>query len=133
MALLAAFTSDLHRSTIQVQFADEQLRGLMRARTGVVQKQQQRVISTSLIGCSVRGAKKSVHMRLFQVRQQSLAGFFERDGTNLATPSDMFWAVLSDKPGQGMNRSQALVAGWNGTSSGLFQVRQEEAHHICRQ
>jgi hypothetical protein len=59
MPLLATFTSDLHRSTIQVQFADEQLCALMRARTGVVQKQQQCVISTSLIGRSVGAAKCS--------------------------------------------------------------------------
>jgi hypothetical protein len=89
------------------------------------------VIAATLGSLAVWRCQECIHLRFFEVGNDCLAGLFERDGTNLTTPGNVFRAVLSHEARQRVNRSQPLVACGNRTLSRLFQIGQEEAHQIC--
>jgi hypothetical protein len=57
---------------------------------------------------------------------------FERDGTQLATPLNMLWAMQRDKVCESVNCSQALVAGSDAAISLLLQVTQKKPCEIRR-
>src|SRR5215472_7112474 len=102
----------------------------MGARSGVIKKQQQCMVTATLYRLTVRSSQQRVHFWLVQVRNHSLVRLLKRNRANLSTPGDVLWTVFSHKPSQSMNRSQALVACGDGTFSGLLQVGQKEAHKI---
>src|SRR5207237_9824898 len=114
-------TANNQHTTHHIQFADEQLCGFLGASSGVVEKQQQRVVATTLSGLTVRGAEERIHLRLVQRGDDRLGGLFKRDGADLTTPGNVLRTMLADEASQRMNRRQALVGGGNRTLSGLFQ------------
>ena len=122
LPLFATFAANFHRTTHHIQFADKQLCGFLGASSGVVEKQHQRVVATTLSGLTVRGVEERIHLRLVQRGDDRLGGLFKRDGADLTTPDNVLRTMLADEASQRMNRRQALVAGGNRTLSGLFQV-----------
>jgi hypothetical protein len=132
LPLFATFAADFHRATRQVQFADEQLCSFLGASSGVVEKQQQSVVATALGGLAIWDAQQRIHLRFVQIGNDCLAGLFERNGTDLAAPSDVFRTVLSHEASQSMNRGQPLVPSGDRTLPHLFQIGQEESHQIRR-
>ena len=76
LPLFATFAANFHRTTHHIQLADEQLCGFLGASSGVVEKQQQRVVATTLSGLTVRGAEERIHLRLVQSGDDRLAGPF---------------------------------------------------------
>ena len=132
VTLFATFAADLRGAACQVEFAHEQLCGFLGASPGVIEKQQQGVIAATLGSLAVWGCQERIHLWFIQIGDHCLAGFFERDGTDLTTPGNVFRTVLSHEARQRVNRSQPLVACGNRTLPRLFQVCQEEPHQIRR-
>ena len=66
LPLFTAFAANFHSTTHHIQFADEQLGGFLGASSGVVEKQQQRVVATALSSLPVGSAEECIHLRLVQ-------------------------------------------------------------------
>ena len=94
MTFFTTLAADLHRATGQVEFANEQLCGFLGASSGVVEKQQQSVVATALGRLAIRGTQERIHLRFVEIGDDYLAGFFERNGTDLTAPGNVFRTVL---------------------------------------
>ncbi|MNF59330.1 hypothetical protein D3C84_409160 [compost metagenome] len=99
---------------LQLQIRHLELRGLSGAGSGVVQEQQQRMVTDSLRRLHIRCSQECVHLWLLQVRDLRAGKLPERNRENAPRPFQVFRAVLADEAGKRVQRCQTLVDGPRG-------------------
>src|SRR6266403_3252769 len=79
------------------QITDGDLCGLCYARTGIVEELEDRVITCSLFGSSIRRLQDRIHLGLFQIGHRGLGRFPKWNGAGLGAPRHMLRAVGADE------------------------------------
>lgn len=110
-----------------VEVAYGELRGLACTGSRVVQKQQQCVLTLTLRGEAFGSGEQRVHLRPVQTGDGRLENLLEGDQADLAAPLKVFGAVLTDKPCERVNATEALIAGTGATTARAFQMREKQA------
>ena len=138
-AKFVAFASDHNSRMIplgnmgKLEIRDGGLSRLIGASPGVIEEEQENMVTTLLKGRSQGGRQEGVHFRFFEVGDSRARGFFEGDSSDLAAPLKMFWTILADEVRQGTDGGQTLVAGRDSTAAGLFEVCEERLDPFSRE
>src|SRR5581483_11505263 len=120
-----ALSEDLHTVGIVVELVDRQCGCCADARAGVVEEEQHCVVALTLRRRTLWSSQKSLHLGAIEASDGRLDRSFERDETQLAAPLDMLRGALTNKAGQSMEGTQALVAGARTAASVGFDVLEE--------
>ena len=111
----------------EVEVADLHMGHLVGPSTGVVQKQKNRVVPTTLGSATVGRLQQRIQFVLFQVPDQWAGDFLRRDGLNLPAPFQVFRAVLTDETRQGVDRRETLISRGGPTAASFLQILKERS------
>jgi hypothetical protein len=91
------------------------------------------VVTAALRGSPTGGCQQGIHLRLFEIGNDSLAGLFEWDRADLPTPFDMRRTTLADKACEGTNGSKASIASGNTAVPRRFKIGEKATDKIRRE
>src|SRR5438034_11727995 len=100
IASLASYPHQSNRWSIsERKIRYDQVSGFVNTSAGVVEKEQQGMVTDylfcALIGCLQHG----VHLGFVEIRHHGFRGFLERNGANLSAPGNVLRAVHADELG----------------------------------
>jgi hypothetical protein len=130
---LVALTSQDHERGIavgcntEVEIADLHMGHLVGPSAGVVQKQKDRVVPTTLSRAAVGRFQQRIQFILFQVPDQWAGGLLRRDGLNLPAPFQVFWTVLTDESGQRTDGRETLVSRGDSATARFLQILEKSS------
>ena len=122
------FAMNLHRTSsrrVPRQIFDRDSTSFTGSRPGVIEKQDQRVVSLAKFAPPIRRLKKGVDFLFFQIANWGSPRSFEWNAANLGAPFSILGAAGPRIPSESTERGQPLISRGNGTPSGLFQMPQE--------
>src|SRR5260370_21383055 len=90
------------------------------------------MIAPTLSSLEIGRGEQSVHLWLFQVRNEPLGALFEGDCANLLAPRDMFRAVNGHEMTERVNCRQTLIARGCTAAAGFFKVIEKPSHILLR-
>ena len=111
-----------------LQIAHPQFSRLGDTRSGVVEKEQQRVFAAASLGPAVGHGEHGLHFRPGQPSDRERHGFLRRDGPDMAAPFDMGRIPATDEAGKCPDGGKPLIAGSGRTSALLLEMREELQH-----
>jgi hypothetical protein len=76
--------------------------------------------------------QQRIQLVLFQVRDQWTRNLLRPDGLNLPAPVQMFGALQTDEPCQGMDRRKALISRGDSTATSFLQIPKERSSAVRR-
>src|SRR5712692_2687579 len=135
MPSLAAFADQTNGTRPigpDIEIVDGRCCGLAGAGAGVVEEQQEAVITPAVLAGAVRSGQQRVHLRLVEIAEAGPVVSFEGHRPDLAAPGNQLWTSLADKGGKGVDRRQSLVARPYAASSALLDVPKKATHHVRR-
>jgi hypothetical protein len=109
LALFLSFAKDFDKQRVELKVANDQLGHLISAGAGVVEKQQESIVSSSLRGLLIGRCQKRIHLSSIEIWDQALGRLFEWNSADLAAPHYVFWTMLAHKAGERVERGQSLI------------------------
>jgi len=109
----------------QLQIANQKLCGFIGSGAGVIQEQQEDMISLSLSRALIGSVQQRIHLQFFKVGNRLRTCFLEGYAANLSRPADVFWAMKADKPDKCVNGCQTLIACRDAATSRFLQISKE--------
>src|ERR1051325_3426831 len=113
------------RRLSQTELSDVKLSRLIRPGAGIVEEQEQRVITPTLRRVALQRRRQRIHLRFFQICDGGFDSPLEWNCLNLPTPLDMFGTPFGNEVRQGMDCCQSLIARRNAAPANFFQVLQK--------
>src|SRR5437867_13055537 len=114
----------------EVKISNKNLGCFVGAGARVVEKQEKKVIASSLRTLEVGGREKCIDFGLLQIGDRLRSAFFERYRTDFPAPSEMLWAAQPHKAGQRMDGCQPLVPGRNRAIPAVFKISKEPSYAV---
>lgn len=111
-----------HAAGDRIDVADGQVGCLVRPHTGIVEKQQQGVVTSTLRCTSIWASKERIHFSLVEIGHHRSCSLLVRDAAQLGAPLDMFRAVLANESSQSMDSSQTLIPRRDAASATDFDI-----------
>src|SRR5580700_7556782 len=90
------------------------------------------MIAPTLSSLEIGRGEQSVHLWLFQVRNEPLGALFEGDCANLLAPRDMLRAANGHEMTERVNCRQTLIARGCTAAAGFFKVNEKPSHTLLR-
>jgi hypothetical protein len=104
--------------------------GFVCAGSGVVEKQEERVVPVSRRSLTVEAPQHRIHIRLIQISDSWFSGLLEGNGANIRAPRKMFRVMTSDESSHRSDGSKALVTSRNSAGTNGLEVGEKRSHNL---